>query len=314
MAPIPVILDVDTGIDDALAILYALASPRLDVIGLTTCFGNVALDDVVRNTLVVTDWAGAAVPVYRGAERALAGAPLTAEGFHGRNGLGDAPIAAPSRSAEDVSAVEFLLETFRRRPGEITLVTTGRLTNLAALLLAEPRARDWLGPVVVMGGAFFVPGNVTPVAEANIIGDPEAARHVLLSGVRPVLVGLDVTQQALLEDRDVDGLDPEWEPAPLVRTALDFYLAAYNPGQPRGRRSCPLHDPLAVAVAEDPSLVTAREYAVDVETAGIITRGMTVADARARSTESPNATVAVGVDAPRFLQEFRRRLHMRAAQ
>jgi purine nucleosidase len=309
-----VILDVDTGIDDALAILYALASPRLEVLGITTCFGNVGLDDVVRNTLVVTDWAGAAVPVYRGAERPLTGTLITAESFHGRNGLGDVPLAAPRRRPEAPAAVEFLLDTVRRRPREVTLVTTARLTNLAALLVAEPRAVEWLGPVVSMGGAFFAPGNVTPVAEANIIGDPEAARHVLLAGVRPILVGLDVTHRACLTDRDVDSLDPRWEPSALVRGAVDYYMAAYNPGVPRGDRQCPLHDPLAVAVAEDPTLVTLREYAVDVETQGLLTRGMTVVDARAFADAPATAQVAVAVDADRFLAEFARRLHMTSRQ
>jgi inosine-uridine nucleoside N-ribohydrolase len=306
----PLIMDVDTGIDDALAILYALGSPVFDLIGITTCFGNGSLEVVTRNTLTVLEWVDAPVPVYRGADRPLTGTVQDAAAFHGRNGLGDAPITPPRRTPAPETALEFLWETFRRRPGEITLVTTARLTNLALLLLAEPRVRDWLGPVVIMGGAFRVPGNVTPVAEANIWGDPEAARHVLRAGLTPVMVGLDVTHQVHVTDEDVQQLDPGLPYAPLLAQAMNFYLAAYNPGASPGRRAAPLHDPLAVAVAEAPDLVGVEAWPVDVETTGELTRGMTVVDRREPPGGEPTAKVATAVDAVRFLREFRRRLHM----
>jgi inosine-uridine nucleoside N-ribohydrolase len=310
---IPIVLDVDTGIDDALAILYALRSERLEVLGITTGFGNVDRDTVTRNTLVVTEWAGAAIPVYPGATEPLTGARPDSEArmVHGANGLGDAPIGEPARRPEPVSAVEFLIETCRRHPGAVTIVTTARLTNLALALAAEPRLASWVARVVTMGGAFFVPGNVTPVAEANIWGDPEAADRVLSAGVRPWFVGLDVTHQVRLAEEDIAALDPAWPATPLLQQALRFYLSWYRDFGADGIAACPLHDPLAVAAAEDPDLLVFEPRWVRVETGGQWTRGMTVVDARARTDAAPTAHVARGVDRDRFLKRFRERLLIR---
>ncbi len=306
---IPIILDMDTGIDDALAIIYALKSPVLEVLGITTCFGNGDLKTTTRNTLLMLELLDRTVPVYAGARDPLVGhySP-TAEAFHGINGMGGTKDYRTRRDAEPEGAFDYLRRTIKSRPGEVTLVTTGRLTNLAAALRADPDLAPLIKRVVLMGGAAFVGGNVTPVSEANIWGDPDAASIVFHSGVELVMVGLDVTMQVMIEDRQVSMMDPGQAYTPLLQEALDFYLAAYNPGQLPGQRRAPLHDPLAVAVAEDPSLCDLIPYYVDIERGGEMTRGMTVIDRRAWIQREPNVLVCQNVDADRFLQEFCRRL------
>ncbi len=307
---IPVILDVDTGIDDAMAIWYALASPRLDVRGITSCFGNGGIDVTTRNTLLAVELSGRSVPVYQGAAHPLAsGVVDTAEAFHGANGLGEAVLPIVRGRAEPEPAAEYLASALAA--GGITLVATARLTNLALALALHPELAERIRRVVVMGGAAFCPGNVTAVAEANIWGDPEAADLVFQSGIPVTMVGLDVTHQACLADRHLRTAapDPGRAYAEVLATATEFYMRAYNPGVPVGNRTCPLHDPLAVAVAEDPALVTTRPYEVRVSLQDPVTRGMTVVDAR-ESAPAPThpVDVAVAVDAARFVQEFCRRL------
>ncbi len=307
--PIPVVLDVDTGIDDALAILYALYSPRLEVLGITTCFGNGDIQTTTRNTLAIVELSGITVPVYQGAADPLVGAwSPQAEAFHGRNGLGEALVPEPCLRPQAEGASEYLIDVINARPGEVTLVTVARLTNLAIALKSDPHLASKIRQVVVMGGAAFVGGNVTPVSEANIWGDPDAAWVVFHSGVPLTMVGLDVTMQANIYDQQVRGLDASRPYSTVVQTALEFYLRAYNPEAPFGQRRAPLHDPLAVAVAEDATLCTTEMWPVDIEREGTITRGMTVVDRRGWITASPNAAVCRTVDAPRFLSEFCLRL------
>ncbi len=305
----PVILDVDTGIDDALAILYALFSPRLQVLGITTCFGNGDVLNTTRNTLAMVEMAQVSVPVYQGAADPLVGkwAPQ-GEAFHGENGLGNAPIKKPVTSPKTLSAPDYLRAAILDRPGEVTVVTLARLTNLAIALNNAPNLAQKIRRVVVMGGAAFVGGNVTPVSEANIWGDPDAAWVVFHSGMPITMVGLDVTMQVNISDAQVQKLDPDRPYTKIMRQALDFYLSAYNPGVSSGTRQAPLHDPLAVAVAEDPTLCTTSDLSVDIEREGTITRGMTVVDQRGWLDLTPNVAVCRSVDAPRFLRNFCERL------
>ncbi len=310
----PVVLDVDTGIDDAMAIWYALASPRLDVQGITTCFGNGGIEVTTRNTLLAVELSGRHVPVYQGAAHPLARAAVdTAEAFHGQNGLGEAQLPPVQGRAERQPAAEYLAAALEG--GSTTLVATARLTNVALALALYPALARRIPRVVVMGGAAFCPGNVTPVAEANIWGDPEAAALVFQSGIPITMVGLDVTHQACLSDRHLGS--PAGQSArpyaEVLAAASEFYMRAYNPGAAPGDRTCPLHDPLAVAAAEDPSVITTRPYAVTVSLHDPATRGMTVVDARSRVPAPTHPIdVAVAVDAPRFVQEFCRRLGYRA--
>jgi inosine-uridine nucleoside N-ribohydrolase len=298
-------LDVDTGIDDALALIYAVRSPDLDLVGVTTCFGNGDIHTTTRNTLAVLELAGADVPVHQGADRPWVGEwHASAEAFHGANGLGEAPVPDPRRGPVSREAAVFLTEAARQHQGSLVIVATARLTNLAAALTLEPRLAAWVKRLVVMGGAAFVPGNVTAAAEANIWGDPEAAWRVLHCGAPITLVGLDVTHHALLRDGDLDRLDPALPYAPLLREAVEFYMRAYNPNLQPGQRSCPLHDPLAVALAEDPSLAEYEMLPVDVELHGTLTRGATIVDARPYRTAPPNAAVALRLRPEAFRRRF----------
>lgn len=305
----PVILDVDTGIDDAWALAYAAASPRLDILGITTVFGNADLDTTTRNTLLMLELLTRDIPVYRGASRPLIRewtGPVPA--FHGHNGLGDAPLPPVTRTAAKTDAAAFMAETIAQRPGEVTLVMVARLTNLARALLAHPDLSEKIDRVVMMGGAAFCPGNVTAVAEANIWGDPEAADIVFQSGVPITMVGLDVTMKAQLTRRDVDGWQAHQAWAEILRQATRYYIDAYQTEASAPTESCPLHDPLAVAVAEDPTLITTARYPVRVETRGLLTDGMTVVDAR--DPAQSGATVALDLDTVRFLSRFKARLGM----
>lgn len=306
-----VILDVDTGVDDALAILCAVRSPRLDVIGITTCFGNVDVETATRNTLAVLEYAECQdIPVYVGSERPLLrewGGPVP--WIHGDNGLGDADLPPLRRLAQDESATTFIHRMVTENPGEVTLIPVARMTNVAKVLQFDPSVADKVKRIVMMGGAAFCPGNVGPYAEANIWGDPEAAHIVFHSGAPITMVGLDVTMQARLTSRQLASLG-ESRYSKFLKDAVSFYINAYERTQAQeGEDSwCALHDPLAVAMVDDPTLCETREYHVDVETQGLHTAGMTVVDARAVPEHRPNASVCVGVDAPRFLQWCAERL------
>lgn len=278
----PVILDVDTGIDDALGILYALRSPELRVEGITVTYGNVAVAQAARNTLQILELCGRSdVPVYTGAARPLLH-PFEKDGslVHGSNGLGG-----------------------------LALVATGPLTNLAMAAAQAPDVLGGFAEIVIMGGAVAAPGNVTAVAEANILSDPEAARLVFHAGARITLVGLDVTMQALLTPDDLARMAVSADHAcrSLVE-ATRFYLQAYQGFYP-GLPGCAMHDPLAVAVAADPTLVRRRRLYVDVECRGEATRGVTVGDLRGASVgPEPNLDVCLEVDGRRFLDQLLARL------
>lgn len=303
-----IVLDVDTGIDDAWALYYALRSPGLDVLGITTIFGNADLDTTTENTLLMLDLLNAPIPVYRGADRPLLrdwDGPVPA--YHGHNGLGDAHRGTPSRQHEPLDAAHYLRDVVRQHPHQVTLVTVARLTNVARALLYDPVIAQMIPRIVMMGGAAFVPGNVTAVAEANIWGDPEAADLVFRSGIPITMVGLDVTMQARLTRADLAGWRSNAPYAALLKEATEFYIRAYERDDPALRGSCPLHDPLAVAVAEDPSLVSTTPYPVRVESHGQFTDGMTVVDGRMPGAPG-SIDVARKLDQERFLARFRERL------
>lgn len=308
MTPPTIILDVDTGIDDAWAIYLAHRSPGLTLKALTTTFGNSDIETTTRNTLLIRDLLGSQVPVYRGSGQPLYrpwDGPVPA--FHGENGLGDAPLPPVNSAAESLEAAEFLIKTIRQHPHEITLVMVARLTNLARALLYDPSLAPLIPHIVLMGGAAFVPGNVTAVAEANIWGDPEAADIVFRSGIPITMVGLDVTMTAELTRDDLSAWKEKSAFADLMRKATEFYIQAYEKEHPDIQSWCPIHDALAVAVAEDPSLVQGHHWPVRVESQGLFTQGMTVVDAR-RADASSSVLVGVSLDVERFHERFVERL------
>ncbi len=348
-AEVPLILDVDTGIDDSLALLYAAASPEAELVAVTCVFGNVEAPQVAANTLAVLELAGRgdvevalgrAVPL----ERPLQTTPET----HGPKGIGYAELPRATRRLSERHAVDVIVDEARRRPGEVTLVTLGPLTNLAVALEREPDLPRLLGGYVLMGGAYGAPGNTTPTTEWNVHGDPEAARIVFRAWAgataadptiaRPLALGLDVTEGARITTDHVVrlarragstpdeslGLEGSGDPLagsssvasnPVVRfiaDALRFYFEFHRAYD--GFYGAFIHDPLAVAAALDRRLVTADALYVDVETRGELTTGMTVADRRRLTGRAPNLDVAATADVETFLERLVERLGGLAAR
>jgi inosine-uridine nucleoside N-ribohydrolase len=303
-----VLLDVDTGVDDALALMLAIRSPELEVLGITTVSGNVPVARSTANTLLALEMLGAStIPVVAGAAAPLARALFTAAEVHGSDGLGDVThrYPAPSRQATR-GAAEFLLQMIHRHPGELTLIATGPLTNVATAIQRDAGAMRRLQGLTVMGGAIRVPGNVGPTTEFNFAVDPEAAAIVLGAGLPLTLVPLDVTEQVVLSHEAVEKARGAGKLQAFIReitaAVMDFHR------EHEGVDGMFLHDPLAVGVVVDPSLVRGQPMAVAIERRGELTAGMAVADLRRRSQAAPTATVCVEVEAARFLHLFRDRV------
>ncbi|WP_182000440.1 nucleoside hydrolase [Corynebacterium diphtheriae] len=306
-----IILDLDTGIDDALALAYTLGSPELDLIGVTATYGNVLVETGVRNDLALLELFGRSdVPVFSGEPHAL-----TKDGFevleisafiHGKNGIGEAEVAEPVGVVQELSAVDFLIESVERYGDELIIVPTGAMTNIAAAMKkSETFARD--AQIVFMGGALTVPGNVSQWAEANVNQDPEAADSMVRNAGDITMVGLDVTLQTLLTYAETATWRALGTPAGnFLADATDYYIKAYDTTAPH-LGGCGLHDPLAVGVAIDPSLVTLLPINLKVDTEGP-TRGRTIGDEVRLNDPHKNCKVAVGVDVDRFLKEFMERI------
>jgi inosine-uridine nucleoside N-ribohydrolase len=294
------ILDVDTGIDDALAIALAVRHPEVQLEAVVTVAGNVSLDLTTRNTLRVLDWLGASdVSVYAGADRPLRGQVRDASHWHGVDGLGGADLPDPTREAHP-NGVQYLCEAVLAAPGEVTLVCTAPLTNLALAVQREPRLVQSVREVVLMGGAARRSGNVTPVAEFNIFADPDAAALVFQQAWPITMVGLDVTEQVTLTRAERQTLAARTSPeAVLVReiTRQTFDVLGFP--------SMALHDPLAMAIAVQPDLVTTIHRDVRVETRGEHTLGETVVDLRPNAPPPRlNTRVCTEVDAARAKDFF----------
>jgi purine nucleosidase len=300
-----VIMDVDTGVDDALAMALAVRHPDVTLEAVITVAGNVGLDLTTRNTLRVLDWLGAVdVPVAAGADRPLAGAVIDAGHWHGVDGLGGATLPESRRQAQD-DGVGYLIELVMAAPGELTLVCTGPLTNIALALGRRPALAESVREVVLMGGAARLPGNVTPVAEFNIYADPQAAAIVFQQAWRVTMVGLDVTNQVHLTRAERDALAGHTSPEAVLVREVTRHLYDL-----RQVDAMALHDPLAVAVAIQPDLVTTIEREVHVETRGEHTLGQTVVDLRpfAPAARPTQTRVAMEVDVARFRAFFDRTL------
>jgi purine nucleosidase len=302
-APRKIILDCDPGIDDALAIAFACGHPGLELLGLTTVGGNVDLARTTANALAVRDFAGCPeVPVVAGSPAPLLRSVLDARHVHGESGLGAASLPAARSGARDGHAVDFLVHTIGASAGEITLVATGPLTNIALAVRREPRLVTLVRDFVIMGGSAGR-GNVTPAAEFNIAADPEAAAIVFGAGWTVTMVGLDVTYlaraTAVVQER-MRGLG--WLGAGLLLPALSGYRheAAAALGRAPGAADGPaVHDVCALALVAAPDLFGCVPARVEVETAGRWTTGMTVTDFTAPDGER-NALVAMSMDVPGF--------------
>ena len=301
-------MDVDTGVDDALALLLALSLPEAELVGVSTVAGNVPLHRTTDNTLRLLQWAGRAdVPVYAGAERPLVRDAVAADDVHGATGLGAAQLPEARRSPAG-DGVEFLLSTLQTRPGEVTLVATGPLTNLAQAETRVPGVLRQARQVVIMGGAVRVPGNITPTAEFNFYADPHAARQVIASGAELILVGLDVTDQVWLKQVDLQACTGAY--AAFCRAACEPVIAFESAHY--GFAGMHVHDPVALGAALWPQLFRTQQLWVDVEISGELTAGQVVVDQRALASDQERlgrpVACAMDVDQARFLELFTERV------
>ena len=310
-----IVIDTDGGVDDALALLLALAWPDTRIEAITTVHGNVPVESATDNVNEVLHIAGCEVMVVAGCAAPLAGPPVFATDVHGEDGLGGWIRTAQARAVElnGVAASEAILEWARRFPGEITLITIGPLTNAAVALRKDPEGFRLLKEIVIMGGAVWERGNVTATAEFNLFADPVAAREVVHGGIPLTLVGLDVTHKAVFTRERVEMLlgDRSDLRARFLRCICERMFSFYKPRV--GSEIFYLHDPLAVGVALDRSLVETQRMSVDIETRGELTRGMVIAERRPWVKTAANVDVCTSVEAERFLDLFCERVFGRQA-
>jgi purine nucleosidase len=325
---VPVFADVDTGVDDAMALVYLLASPDADLVGIASTGGNVAVQQVCTNNLGLLELCRVAdVPVSKGADQPLSSPLRTAEDTHGPQGLGYAQLPPTERELTGYTSAQAWLRAARAHPGQLVGLVTGPLTNLALALRAEPTLPTLLRRLVVMGGSFEYRGNTDVVAEWNVSVDPEAAAEVFRAwefsgGHLPIVLGLNLTENIAMTPaifaRLAEAAGSFTVPMsatgrgtrsvasnPLIRVledAMRFYFE-FHFDQGEGYLAH-LHDPLAAAVALDAQLVRTRPATVDVELTGTLTRGMTIADWSGRWGRHPNAHVGVGVDPAAFFDRF----------
>jgi uridine nucleosidase len=298
-----IIIDTDPGVDDAMAILLALRSPEVEVIGLTSVFGNTRTEITAQNALRILELEGnGAIPVAQGADRPLVKAlgELGGTRVHGEDGLGNTHLPAPRSALRSESAAEFIIQSVLANPGEITLAPLGPLTNLGLALRLEPRIVGLVREVVLMGGSAFAGGNVSPVAEANIANDPHAAQMVFSAGWPVTMLGLDVTHHTVMTAQMLVDLANAHNPATDFLTRIlplyqRFHAEVYGMGG-----AIHTHDPSVIAYLIDPSLYQTRSMPIFVETEGRCA-GQTVPDPRHFWIDGPETQVCLGVDAPRVL-------------
>lgn len=314
MAKRKMILDLDTGVDDALAIAYALADPEVDLIGIVSSYGNNLLDVCAENSLKLLELLGHTdIPVFKGLPHSCTtdhfDVMQVSKDIHGDNGIGDVELPAPSRALEEQSGVDFYIEAAHKYGKDLIIIPTGPMTNLAAALKKDPEIADLIGNVTFMGGALTVEGNVTPVAEANINQDPKAADEVMKSNLPLTMVGLDVTLRTLLTKNETK----QWRElgtasGKVFADITDFYIDAYY-NLDIDKRGCALHDPLAVGVGIDPSFISTISLFMKVIYQEGPYYGRTIGDNAKLNDPNPNVKVAVNVDKERYLKAFMDRLN-----
>jgi inosine-uridine nucleoside N-ribohydrolase len=295
-----IILDCDPGHDDAIALMLALGSPEVELLGVTTVAGNQTLAKTTANALRVLEHLGReAIPVAAGADRPLVREGPVAAHVHGESWLDGPELPPPAREPENAHAIDWMAGVLAAEPRPVTLVPTGPLTNVALLLARYPQLAGNLERIVLMGGAIGE-GNTTPAAEFNVWADPEAARRVFSSGVDLTMVGLDVTQRALLTDAHAGRLHEAGPAGRLVADLYGFYVRHHR--ERHGSAGVPVHDALAVAHVIDPSLLQTLSCGVIVDTGPELSRGRTYVDRSGSAGWRANCHVAVDVDAERFLE------------
>jgi inosine-uridine nucleoside N-ribohydrolase len=299
-----IVIDCDPGHDDAVAILYA--ARHLELVGITTVHGNNSIENTTRNGLAVLELAAIDVPLAKGCADPLAQPRAAVADVHGKGGLDGADLPVPRRAPLQGHAVDYLIETASRLRGELVLAAIGPQTNVALALRREPRLKDWLREITIMGGSTDR-GNITPCAEFNIHCDPEAAWAVFNSGVPLRMVGLNVTRRTGFDAGDIGRMRASGRKvAGVVADLMEFYLARQR--ERRGVSVAPMHDVCAIVSYVDAGLITYSDAIVDIELTGTHTRGMTVCElpaasgAARRGGRSPNAKVAVAADSRRLIE------------
>jgi inosine-uridine nucleoside N-ribohydrolase len=295
----PIILDCDPGHDDVVALLLALASDEVELLGVTTVAGNQTIEKTTSNALRVLEYVGRPdVPVVPGADRPLLRDLQVAADWHGESGLGEVELPVASREPAQGHAADWIARRLRDSAEPVTIVATGPLTNIALVLSRYPSLQADIDAVVVMGGAIGL-GNVTPAAEFNFWTDPEAAQRVLSSGSAVAMVGLDVTHRALLTRAELDALARSGRAGALVADLYSFYGLAYE--RRYGWGGTPVHDAVALAHVIDPTLLRMERRAVLIDTGPEPSRGRSYVDRWNVTGRPPNCDVAVEIDVERFL-------------
>ncbi len=307
MPPKRIILDTDPGVDDALTILLALASPEVKLEALTTTQGNVTVEKGTRNALAVLELTRMShIPVARGSELPLVQPLLASALVHGESGIGNSKLSEPVSKPVPKHAVDFLIEKTLAEPGEISIFPIGPLTNMAMAIRKEPQFANSVKELVIMGGAIREGGNVTPLSEFNILADPHAAHIVFHSGIPITLIPLDVTHKCILKQNHIEQLLKI--ESPISRFIFDAVEDYMKFSLERGQEGCALHDPLTLAAIIAPELLTLKEYFVDVDISGGVSMGNTFADFLNLSKKPVNMKVALDVRGDAFVNLFMKRM------
>ncbi|KRL08286.1 nucleoside hydrolase [Liquorilactobacillus hordei] len=312
MAKYKMILDLDTGIDDALALAYAIADQDCDLIGIIGSYGNVLIEQGTQNSRDLLSLLGASnVPVYEGLSHSSTTSNFTVQPvsarIHGDNGVANLNLTHASTKIEKQSGVDFLIDAAHKYKKNLLLVPTGPLTNLAAAIKKDPAITKLIGHVTLMGGALTVPGNVSPVSEANIHQDPEAANAVFQSDIELTMVGLDVTTRTLLTKQETRiWRNLKTKSGSIYADLVDYYIEAYKETNPH-LNGCALHDPLAVAAALEPKLLDTIYLNMKVDTNEPY-EGRTIGDETRLNLPAITTQVATNVDVKRFTTKFMERL------
>lgn len=301
MKKIPVIIDCDPGHDDALMLMLAFGSERFDVLAVTTSAGNQTQDKTLNNALKLLTLMGVNVPVFRGCEKPLLRNLIIADYVHGKTGLDGPLLPEPVLTPENISAVEGIAAILNAANEKVTIVPTGPLTNIGALLTIHPKLSSKIERISLMGGGIFR-GNMTPLAEFNIFVDPEAAQIVFRSGVPITMCGLDVTHKALIFQKDIDAMRAVGTQSALAAAGLmDFFSVFYREHRTELDGGAALHDPCAIAWLLEPDMFKSKLCFVDVETTGQLTTGTTVVDFYNVLEKTPNAEVVYDIDRERYV-------------
>ncbi len=301
-----IILDCDPGHDDALAIMLALSSPELEVLGITVTYGNVGLENTLRNALKIRELCASNVPVYAGVPLPLVSNRISAEFVHGRSGLDGPELPEPKRGAEETRAVDFMIDSILAHPHEVTLCPVGPMTNLALAMRLEPKIVPLIKQIVLMGGSTGL-GNWSPAAEFNILCDPHAAKIVFESGCDITMFGLNVTHQALALPQHIEAIRGNRNKTSLVAAELlEFFKVAY--AKRYGYAGPALHDPCVIAFLLKPELFTTEFLHVVVDDSSGASFGRTVVDVYGVTQHKPNTTVAMTVDADGYFALLAERL------